>query len=231
MRKIYTLAALLMCFSILNAQKVKVTFRVSMKGLTVDASGVYVMGDFQNWNPAGNKLTLINGTMGVYAGTFDISVPSSGTKLTYKFLNGSSGSKVENTGLGVGTCGTSNGLGGFNRLNSVPGGMTAITLPAFKYNSCDSVANVTSVPELTTAENAFIAPNPSYEKTHVFFDNPTQALHTIEVINIAGQVVQKLAATRLEQVDIETAKLSKGVYLARIRNAEGASKTLTFVVQ
>jgi hypothetical protein len=192
---------------------------------------MYVMGEFQGWNPAGNKLTMINSTMGVYAGTFDISVPVSGTKVQYKFVNGSSGSKIESSGLSVGTCGTSNGLGGYNRLNSIPGGITAITLPAYKYNSCDSVANVTGVRELTSAENAFIAPNPSYQKTHVFFDNPTQALHTVDVVNITGKVIQTIPATRLEQVDIETSHLAKGVYVARIRNAEGASKSLTFVVQ
>ena len=85
-----------------------VTFSVDLGTVEPNAAGVHLAGDFQNWNPSDTPLQL-NET-GTWETQVDL-VP--GQAYAYKFINGNEWGLDESV---PDSCGTPNGLGGFNRL-------------------------------------------------------------------------------------------------------------------
>jgi hypothetical protein len=96
-----------------------VTFRVDMSNQTISPNGVFLAGNFNNWNTTLNPMTNIGNN--IYETT--ISVPS-GSDVYYKFLNG------PNYEIVNGTCVVSDGMGNFNRVYTAPlsGNITVSTV-------------------------------------------------------------------------------------------------------
>jgi hypothetical protein len=86
-----------------------ITFRVDMSNTTVSPNGVFIAGNFNNWNTTLNPMTNIGNN--IFEVT--ISVPS-GSDVYYKFLNG------PNYEIINGTCPVSDGMGNFNRVLTAP---------------------------------------------------------------------------------------------------------------
>jgi 1,4-alpha-glucan branching enzyme len=101
-----------------------VTLRVDMSNQTVSPGGVFVAGNFNNWNTTLNPMTNIGNN--IYETT--ITVPS-GSDISYKFLNGANYEIVN------GACTVSDGMGNFNRTYTSPiSGNT--TLNTVCYETC-----------------------------------------------------------------------------------------------
>lgn len=103
--------------------RVLVTFRVDMVGRTVADSGVYIAGSFQGWNPSGNRMSLVSGSIWQYTDTFTV-----GTVVQYKFINGNQWSGGEQL--------PANCFNGGDRAFTVPS--QSVVLPAVMFASCDT---------------------------------------------------------------------------------------------
>lgn len=118
------------CFSSCEAcvpqVPVLVTFRVNMNNENVSGDGVFVVGDFNNWDPQATMMSEFQ--PGVYQA---VGVVNSGTTIQYKFLNGPDFAGEEAV---PGDCGVSNGFGGFNR--SFTAGSDNEIIPVVCFGGC-----------------------------------------------------------------------------------------------
>jgi len=119
------------CFSGCSActpqTPVLVTFRVNMSNENASAQGVYVVGDFNEWDL---EATLMSEYQpGFYQA---IGVVNSGETFRYKFLNGPDFLGVENV---PSSCGESDGFGAFNRSHTAASSNDVLPLVCF--SSCD----------------------------------------------------------------------------------------------
>jgi hypothetical protein len=106
---------------------VAVTFSIDMTNEVVSPDGVHLAGSFQGWNASSTPLAATGN--GVYSTT--VVLPSASSQ-EYKFINGITFDASE---LVPESCGTPDGLGGFNRFLTVPANDT--TLPALCFSSCE----------------------------------------------------------------------------------------------
>jgi len=111
------------CANCLPVEPVLVTLRVDMANETVSADGVYVAGDFNNWDPTATAMSLY--APGKYEA---VVVMNTGESNAYKFLNGPDFSGVENV---PSDCGSADGFGGFNRLVTATSGNNLIPVVCF----------------------------------------------------------------------------------------------------
>jgi hypothetical protein len=110
------------CFTLLNAQNVNVTFRVDMQNEIVPVEGVHIAGSFQGWDPGSSPLVPM------FNNVWEITLPiAANITIEYKFINGNSWGQDESV---FGPCGAGNG----NRILTVP--VTDTTLPAVCFGSC-----------------------------------------------------------------------------------------------
>jgi alpha-amylase len=113
-----------------------VNFAVNMRGQTVAAGGIHVMGNFQtlagyptNWDPTTITLHDSNGD-GIYDG--QVSLPAPGL-FQYKFVNGTTLAAAETV---PGSCGVPDGAGGFNRVLDATASVN--TVPTLCFGTCDA---------------------------------------------------------------------------------------------
>ncbi len=238
MKKLYILLAFVMFTTAAVEAQVKVTFRVTLKGTgrRLNADSLRVAGmlgatEQADWTPAVSLKMKPTGTPSdsIFAITLTVTRPATGP-LEYKFLNGGTWGNgttdptEDERGLGGLACAGSNG----NRNYTIPTGNGPFTIPVYKFNTCDIVI-ATGTNELSTAANMDVFPNPADANTTLTFDNPSNAAHSLEILNITGQVVRTYAAQSGTQFTIERGNISAGIYFARVKNAIGESKTTRFV--
>ena len=238
MKKLYIILALALFTSVAaEAQKVPVTFRVTLKGTgkKLHADGLRVAGmlgatEQADWTPAVSvKMTLV-GTVAdsIYAVTLNVTRPANNI-LAFKFINGGdwgdgAGGITEDERALPTEC----NVGG-NRNYTMPTGATAIMMPAFRFNSCTQV--LAGVSELSTVRNMDIYPNPAKFNTTLTFDNLNSSAHALDILNVTGQLVRTYAAQTGSQFNIERGTMPAGLYFARVKNALGESKTVRFVFE
>ena len=238
MKKLYIIALAFACFATAaTAQTVNVTFRVTLKGTNraLSADGLRVTGMLgaasqADWSPGvAAKMTPVGAVSdSIYAITLALTRAATGV-IEYKFLNGNNwgdgagGTTEDERGLTGLACAAANG----NRTYTIAAGATAVTLPAYKFNTC-TVVFQTGVNELTSAKNIAVSPNPMTAKAVLSFDNLTNDAHSLEILNLMGQVVRSYAASSNNQFDIERSTLASGIYFARLSNAKGESHTVKF---
>ena len=239
MKKLYIILALALFTSVAaEAQKVPVTFRVTLKGTgkKLHADGLRVTGALGateqiDWNPpAALKMTLV-GTVAdsIYSVTLNVTRPADNI-IKFKFINGgdwgdgAGGITEDERGLSGLTCATAGG----DRTYTLQAN-AAIKMPAFRFNTCTQV--LSGVNELSTASNMDIYPNPSKANTTLTFDNPNSSSHSLEILNVTGQLVRTYAAQTGSQFSIERGTMPAGLYFARVKNALGESKTVRFVFE
>ncbi|MCH2199696.1 MAG: hypothetical protein MK081_13030 [Flavobacteriales bacterium] len=109
-----------------------VTFRVDMWNEMVDANGVYIVGDFQGWNPTSTPMNYLG--YGIYE--FSSAFTGNST-LTFKFVNGNDIANAESVPV---ECGTDDGFGGYNRIIEL---MTSDVSVSVCFGECDACAGCT----------------------------------------------------------------------------------------
>lgn len=240
MKKLYILALVFACFvSQATAQTVNVTFRVTLKGTgkKLSADGLRVTGALgvagtADWSPGVAAKMLPVGAVAdsIYAITLAVTRPATGV-IEYKFINGNNwgdgagGTTEDERGLAGLPCATAGG----NRTYTIAAGATTVLLPTYRFNTCTTVFQA-SVNELTSAKNVAVSPNPMTAKAILTFDNVTNDAHSLELLNLMGQVVGSYAATRGSQFDIERGSMTSGIYFARLNNSKGESKMVKFSI-
>ena len=100
-----------------------VTLRLDMGDVALDPSGPHVAGSFQNWDSAANPMVLESDNSYSF-----VMIETVGTQIDYKFLNGNTWLQEENV---PSACGTSNGLGGYNRFFIVDQNISEIPIHCF----------------------------------------------------------------------------------------------------
>jgi len=125
------------CTACLPSIPVLITFRVDMNNEIVSAEGVYIAGEFNNWDPAATQMSSYG--PGLYQA---VVVLNSGQTTQYKFLNGPDFAGIETV---PSECGVSDGGGNLNR--SYTAGANNETLDAVCFNQCAAciLANTISV--------------------------------------------------------------------------------------
>lgn len=128
-----------------------VIFQVDMNNQSVDPSGVFVAGSFNNWDATATQMSEFQpGQYQAVAFVFP------GEEVQYKFLNGNNWGGVE---IVPTDCGIDDGSGNINRTISV--GATAVTTPMICFSECAACvaiesSNVTFTVDLS---NQTISPN------------------------------------------------------------------------
>lgn len=237
MKKLYIILALALFTSVAaEAQKVPVTFRVTLKGTgkKLHADGLRVAGalgatEQADWTPAVSLKMALVGTVAdsIYSVTLNVTRPTNNI-LQFKFINGGdwgdgAGGITEDERAIPTACNVSG-----NR-NYTMSNFTAFKLPAYRFNTCVEV--LAGVNELSTASNMDIYPNPSKANTTLTFDNPNSSAHSLEILNVTGQIVRNYAAQTGSQFNIERGVIPSGMYFARVKNTLGESRTVRFIME
>jgi 1,4-alpha-glucan branching enzyme len=127
------------CEVVVEPTTVDVTFLIDMSNEVVDANGVHIAGNFQNWNPSTSEMTDSNSD-NIYE--FTTAIDTNSTVL-FKIINGNDWPMQETV---TAECGVSDGFGGFNRSLEV--GESNITFGPICFSGC--TACLESVPVLVT---------------------------------------------------------------------------------
>ena len=67
-------------------------------------------------------------------------------------------------------------------------------------------------------------------KAILTFDNVANDAHSLDVLNLMGQVISSYPATRGSQFDIQRGSMTSGIYFARLNNSKGDSKMVKFSI-
>jgi hypothetical protein len=122
------------CQCVGQVTQVSVTFQVDMSTSTIAPSGVFLQGDFQNWQANPDIPMTDADADGVYAVT--IVLPAN-APIQYKFLNGTGGWEVTPA---LAACGTPDlvNVDGYNRADTTAA--VDLVLPVVCFGSCNACA-------------------------------------------------------------------------------------------
>ena len=242
MKKIYLLLAIcLMASAAMTAQTVDITFRITLKGTgkKLNANGIRITGALgsptqTNWDPPSAKVLTIGTPVSdsIYSATVKVTRPADG-KLEYKFINGETWGNGTTDPTederGIPSACAINGDGS-NRLYTIAAGATSVVLPVYRFNTCTTVV-AAGTNEIASAKNVSFSPNPMSDRAILTFENVTNEMHSVVIVNALGQVVKNYAASQNNQFAIEKGNLSAGMYFAQLRNAQGESMNTKFIVE
>lgn len=207
-----------------NPDPANITFQVDMNAETVSADGVFLIGSFTTPPYQGGALSMTDDNAnGVYEVTFEV---TGSPDIQYKFVNGDV-NVVENEELGdfeAGGCGTSNGVGGFNRTH-VRSGVEEV-LPVVAFNSCQPL----STTEVELGRVA-IYPNPSQGLSFIEVENPNNHTLRMNIVDITGKVVTENMLINTTRYEINTTNLNSGLYFLNIVNERSERAVYKLMVQ
>ncbi len=204
--------------------KSDLTFEVDMAtwGGSIDTAGVFLMGDFTNWEAGAMKLTPKGA--GIYEITLTDFCPGG---LFFKFVNGTpdpgNNANQENAGLDS-TCAVPNGLGGWNRVY-IRQDANPHTLK-YIFDSC--VGATIGIGEEFSNEVIVISPNPISDYAVVKLSD--KGLYNITVLDMAGRLVKTINNVN-GQVIIEKGNLNAGIYIMMISDEHGAVNSSKFIIE
>lgn len=202
---------------------VTVTFRVDLNDEIVDASGVYVSGDFMNPAWVKDSLEMTDEGNGVYSIDVDV-VPG---EYQFKFFNGDGGDDDgETADLEAGGCGAANAVGGWNRVLNIEGLEKDTTLPAWKYNSC---ALSTAAVQNVLSNQVSIYPNPANKQVTITLAQEVGNV-SITMMDLTGRTLISTSAFN-GTATLQWGKIQTGVYLIRLEDANGQSALHKVVVE
>jgi Secretion system C-terminal sorting domain len=241
MKKLYILFAfVLFSTAVLDAQ-VDVTFRVTLKGTgkKLSADGLRVTGGLEspdqvNWNPGAAKVMVLTGTVADSIYTIKLKVPRPADgKINYKFINGNNwgdgagGTTEDERGL-TATCSEGTDK---NRFYVIPAGSTAVTIPVYKFNTCD-IVTLAATQDLRNELSVTTSPNPFSDVSYISFDNATGKNFSLSISDVTGRIVRTMNNINTSSIEIKRENLSSGVYYAVLRDvASGKFLTEKLIVQ
>ena len=125
------------CENCMPVMPVLITFRVDMSNQIVGAEGVYIAGDFNNWDPTATQMSEYEADH--YQA---VVVMNSGEHTGYKFLNGPAWTGSETV---PSVCGEDDGNGGFNRGFTATATTEIVPLVCFSECSSCTIVNMVDV--------------------------------------------------------------------------------------
>jgi len=224
-----------------NPDPADVTFRVDMSEEEVNASGVWVIGNFTspNWQAGALQLTDADAD-GVYEVTANI---SGAPTVLYKFVNGDpstgdngvdfleeSGVLLDEEGNEITNfeaegCGLPNGFGAYNRIHERSG--EPEILDAVCFNKCSTC--IVSVDELVL-DGFHAYPNPFEDALVLNFSGNSQNSELV-VADLSGRVVlQTQIQSGMEMYTLDTSALPAGSYVIQWIS-QGLAQGQVFVKQ
>jgi aminopeptidase N len=78
---------------------------------------------------------------------------------------------------------------------------------------------IVNINEIDSATYFTVGPNPVLDHVTVYFHNDTINLRTIDLMDLEGRVIQSVE-TNLDEIQINTTALSKGIYLIKVSNGQ-----------
>lgn len=205
---------------------INVTFQVDMSNEIVSVNGLNVAGSFQNpaWDKDALGMTDANND-GIYVHTESI-VPG---EYQYKFFNGGSTDPNDGEfgGIDPGSCATSNGLGGFNRVLDITGMLNDTILPVYEFNSCNTLATAIVDSELEGVE---AYPNPFSNFATLRLNGYDGMPYSARIINVVGQSVWEMENITASEVTLDRAGLNSGVYFLEV-SKDGRTKSVKLIIE
>lgn len=205
------------CLDYPNAAEI--TFAVDMtNAVSIEPSGVWLMGSFTSpqWQDGRIQMFEHPDYVGLYTSTVMVDGPAD---IQYKFSNGepflgTAFQDGENYDFETDGCGSSNGIGGFNRTFIRSGDKEFAG--TFCYNTCSNCNNIDlGKREFESVNSLYVFPNPA--KTTLRFNEAT----SYQVYNILSEEILKG-----EGSSIDISSLEIGVYFLQI---EGSNETIRFI--
>ncbi|GIS04552.1 MAG: hypothetical protein CM15mP107_1720 [Bacteroidota bacterium] len=197
----------------------EITFAVDMSNVvSIESSGVWLMGSFTSpqWQDGRIQMFEHSDYPGVFTTTVLIEGPAN---IQYKFSNGEPflGTPFqdgENYDFETDGCGTSNGIGGFNRTFIRSGEKQFAG--TFCYNTCSNCNGIDlGKNEINSLNSVHVYPNPA--NTALMLSEKSY----YKVFNILGEEILKGKSN-----SINISSLDNGVYFIQI---QGLKQTLRFI--
>jgi Secretion system C-terminal sorting domain len=247
MKKFYVVLGMMLAGAgAMQAQdSVSVKFRVTLKGTgrPLHAQGLRVTGALGaltqgDWSPSTAKVMVLDAPVSDSIYTVTLKVPrrvSPADTFEFKYINGndwgnpSANGSVDETGV-TAPCIKAGGAFGNRIFKQVAAPATSMILPCYRFNTCTPYY-ATNTAELNSVDFLAVAPNPMTDGARVFFTNPTNELHALDVVNNTGQVVRSYGFTTNTEFMVDRGSLAAGLYFARLRNQEGQSLSIKFVIE
>lgn len=174
----------------------QITFRVNMGTTSVDPSGVFLAGSFNNFSTTANP--MINIGNNIWITTLPL---QQATQVTYKFVNSSTFELI------TAECGIMGGASVYDRVLTVPGVNTLLGNVCF--NSCNACVNTSIIEPIVISGGLY--PNPA--SNTLFFKKPQKGNYTIS--DVSGRVVASgFSAGFISSINISA--LLPGMYFIRI---------------
>lgn len=201
-----------------------ITFQVDMNAEVVSPDGVFLIASFTDPAYQDGALAMADDNSdGIYDVTFEV---SGSPDLQFKYVNGDVFT-VENEesadfeSLG---CGTSNGIGGWNRTHTRSGVEEVLDVTPF--NACAPLS--TNNLELGSVT---LFPNPSTGVTYIDVPNPNGYTLRMNIIDITGKTVRENAVLNTTRYEINTTDLNSGLYFLNIVNERSERAVYKLMVQ
>jgi hypothetical protein len=207
-----------------NPDPANITFQVDMNAETVAAEGVFLIGSFTDPVFQAGALTLTDDNSD---GIYEVTVEVSGSPdLQYKYVNGDVNvvENEESADFETLGCGTSNGIGGWNRTHTRTG--VDEVIPVVPFNSC----GVLNTAELDLG-SVSIFPNPSNGVSYIDVPNPNGYTLRMNIVDITGKTVRENAVLNTTRYEINTTDLNPGLYFLNIVNERSETAVYKLMVQ
>ncbi len=169
--------------------------------IALDAKGIHIAGNWQNWKPAETIMYSFDGKIYEYIAYVD-----SLSTTEYKFINGNRALQYETI---VGNC-TQNS----HRFHTM---QEDIILAKVCYAECVVCPPTIATNELGLRQKIHVSPNPFSHSLKIDFQDESP-FHDIEISNQLGQVVERITQVFGNQYVLTNHNLPTGIYFLKISN-------------
>tara|TARA_B110000037_G_scaffold940_1_gene959 strand:+ start:221 stop:1900 length:1680 start_codon:yes stop_codon:yes gene_type:complete len=190
------------------------TFRVDMSNETLQAGGVFIMGDLTspNWQDGAEQMTARTDNPAIFEYTFVDFCPNNGQ---YKFVNGTpkaTSTQEETYDFHVDSCGVLNGGFADNRVfERVDGNPVELN---FVFNTCNSFS--VGVNEVAIGSAFSIYPNPTNSDAVIALNYNLNSNYSIEVMDVTGKIILSAINYNDSRYSIDGDVLNSGLYLVKV---------------
>ncbi len=210
--------------------KADVTFRVDMTSETLNAGGVFVMGNFTNpaWQGGAMALTASATNPAIFELEVADWCPNGAF---FKYINGDpngGGTFDEETyDFHLDSCGVTNGTFSdnrvFERVDDIPVELN------FVFNTCNSFS--VGVNEVAIGSAFSIYPNPTNSEAVIALNYNLNSNYSIEVMDITGKIILSAMNYKLSHFTIDGDVLNSGLYLVKVTGNNTTARIEKLIVK